>query len=106
MKSLIALLALLLISSVSAESSLTHIENAAWQFLRNSSEAEIEFRYELKQSIDQQKLTRKKRLHSRKIEQIYCYRIFYRKTPDGRLQYEIKSQTRINGKFSSRAARV
>lgn len=114
MKALIALFALLLITPVSAESSFSYnelgalkvrMETAARQFLKNSSEAEIEFRYEQK-SVGQGKLIQKNRLHRGEIEQIYCYKIIYRKTPDGRLQYEIKSHTTINGRFSSRSARA
>jgi predicted ATP-dependent Lon-type protease len=108
MKALIALLALLLTNPVSAETSISYnqlgalkvqLENAARQFLRNSSEAEVEFRYEQRQSLEQRNFISNKRLHNGKLEQIYCYRIIYRKTADGRLQYEIESRTAINGKL-------
>ena len=115
MKALIALLAVLLISPVSAESSLpshevgalkVRLETAARQFLKHSSKAEIEFRYEQRQALGRRNFIRNNRSHSGKIEQIYCYRIIYRKTADGRLHYEIESRTTINGKLHTRKVRA
>ena len=115
MKALIVLLALLLISPVSAESSIRYnelgplkvqLENAARQFLKHSSEAEIEFRYEHRQSLERNNFIRNYRSLSGKLEQLYCYRIIYRKTLDGRLRYEIKSRTTVNGKLYSRKVRA
>jgi len=108
MKALIALLALLLLNPVAAKTSLSldelgvltaRMENAARQFLKNSREAEVEFRYQQRQSLKRNRFMSNSRPHSGKLEQVYCYRIIYRKTPDGRLHYEIESRTEINGKF-------
>ena len=115
MKAVVALLALLLISPLSAESSVpvnelealkVRMETAALQFLKHSSEAEIEFHYEHRQALNQRKFIQNNRLLGRKIEQLYCYRVIYRKTLDGRLHYEIESRTTINGKLYSQKART
>lgn len=118
MKALIALFALagmLLINPLSAETSLSsqeigalkvRLESVAREFLKNSSEAEIEFRYEHRKSLSRRNLIRNNRSLSGKLEQLYCYRIIYRKTPDGRLHYEIESRTTLNGKLSSRKVRA
>jgi len=115
MKALLALLALLLINPLSAETSLSsqeigavkvRLESVAREFLNVSSEAEIEFRYEHRKSLGRRNFIRNNRSLSGKLEQYYCYRIIYRKTPDGRLHYEIESRTTLNGKLSSRKARA
>lgn len=111
----IALLALLLINPVSAEISMSgqelgalkdRLENVARQMLNNSSEAEVEFRYEHRKSLSRSNFIRNNRSLSGKLEQFYCYKIIYRKTPDGRLHYEIESRTTLNGKLSSRKVRA
>lgn len=118
MKTLIALLALagmLLINPLSAETSFTsqeigalqvRLESVARQFLKNASEAEIEFRYEHRKSLQRRNYIHNNRSLSGKLEQLYCYKIIYRKTPDGRLHYEIETRTTINGKLSSRKTRA
>jgi len=112
---LLALAALVLISPVSAETSLSgeeirtlkvQMESVARELLKNSSEAEIEFRYQHRKSLERHNFIRNNRSLRGKLEQLYCYKIKYRKTPDGRLHYEIESRTTINGKLSSRQARA
>ena len=113
MKALIALLALLLINPLSAKTSISdqelgalkvQLESVAREFLKNSSQAEIEFRYEHRKSLSRRNFIHNNRSLSGKLEQLYCYKVIYRKTPDGRLHYGIKSRTTLNGKLSSRKA--
>jgi hypothetical protein len=115
MKALFILFMLLFVSPVSAENTYSsnnlmqlksQLERYATIFLLNSSEAEVEFSYEQRQAICQCKIVLPNRLRQQKFEHIYRYKIVYRKTPDGRLHYQVELESSLNSKFRSHPARV
>ena len=115
MKALFILLMFMLTSPVSAEKTLSptdflqlknQLDRYASQFLLTSSEAEVEFIYQQRQAICQCKIALPNRLRQQKLEHIYRYKIVYRKTSDGRLYFQVESESSLNGKFRSRPARV
>ena len=81
-----------------------HMEKMARQLLLNSTEAEIEFSYEQRQSL-YRNIVLDGQVLQRKLQGIYRYRIIFRKSADGRLHYQVESQTSLNGKLKKREQR-